>query len=63
MNLAIYKILHLQKHKSTNLYRKDRYKPRMFLPSSCHPGHISKNITYSMAFRLLGICSNVEMII
>ena len=27
------------------------------LPSSFHPGHISKNIVYSMAFRLLRICS------
>ena len=42
---------------TTNLYRKETDKPRALLPSSFHPGHISKNIVYSMAFRLLRICS------
>ena len=28
------------------------------LPSSCHPGHITRNIPYSLAYRLLRICSD-----
>ena len=27
------------------------------LPSSCHPAHISKNIPYSLAYRIVRICS------
>ena len=41
----------------TDLYRKETSKPRALLPSSAHPGHITPNIVYSMAFRLLRICS------
>ena len=29
-------------------------------PDSSHPGHITKNIVYSMGFRLLRICSSGE---
>ena len=41
----------------TDLYRKETSKPRALLPSSGHPGHITHNIVYSMAFMLLRICS------
>ena len=41
----------------TDLFRKETSKPRALLPSSAHPGHITYNIVYSMAFRLLRICS------
>ena len=45
---------------NTDLFRKETSKPRALLPSSAHPGHITPNIVYSMAFRLLRICSNEE---
>ena len=41
----------------TDLYRKETSKPQALLPSSAHPGHVTPNIVYSMAFRLLRICS------
>lgn len=44
----------------TDLFRKDTAKPRALLPSSAHPGHITTNIVYSMAFRLIRICSTEE---
>jgi peptide-methionine (R)-S-oxide reductase len=36
----------------TTLYSKPNKKIQYLLPSSCHPGHISKNIPYSLAYRL-----------
>ena len=45
----------------TDLYRKETDKPTALLPSSAHPGHITPNIVYSMAFRLLRICSSEQM--
>ena len=45
---------------ATDLFRKDTAKPRALLPSSAHPGHITPNIIYSMAFRLIRICSTEE---
>ena len=47
---------------STDLYRKDTDKPRALLPTSAHPNHIPSNIIYSMAFRLLRICGNEELL-
>ena len=44
----------------TDIYRKPTDHPSALLPSSSHPKHISKNIIYTMAFRLLRICSNQE---
>ena len=44
----------------TDLYKKETAKVQYLLPSSCHPGHITKNIPYSLAYRLLRICSNQE---
>ena len=46
---------------TTDLYRKETDKPSALLPSSAHPGHIPKNIVYSMGFRLLRICSTPEL--
>ena len=42
----------------TNLYKKKTAKVQYLLPSSSHPGHIHKNIPYSLAYRLLRICSD-----
>ena len=36
----------------TTLFTKPNKKLQYLLPSSCHPGHISKNIPYSLAYRL-----------
>ena len=36
----------------TTLFTKPTKKLQYLLPSSCHPGHISKNIPYSLAYRL-----------
>ena len=44
----------------TDLFRKETTKPTALLPSSAHPGHITPNIIYSMAFRILRICSEEE---
>ena len=44
----------------TDLYRKPTDKPRALLPSSAHPTHITHNIVFSMAFRLLRICDNED---
>ena len=44
----------------TDLHRKPTDKPRVLIPSSAHPSHIFQNIVYSMAFRLLRICSKEE---
>lgn len=41
----------------TDLYKKETARCQYLLPSSCHPGHITKNIPYSLAYRLLRICS------
>ena len=46
----------------TDLFRKDTSKPRDLLQSSAHPGHITSNTVYSMAFRLLSICSNKNVL-
>ena len=47
---------------STDLFRKETSKPTALLPSSAHPGHIIHNIVYSMAFRLVRICSSEEIL-
>ena len=44
----------------TDLYRKECARVQYLLPESCHPGHITKNIPYSLAYRLLRICSKQE---
>ena len=45
----------------TDLNRKETSKPSALLPSSSHPKHITANIAYSLAFRLLRICSSAEL--
>ena len=42
----------------TDLYKKDTAVAQYLLPSSCHPSHITKNIPYSLAYRLKRICSS-----
>ena len=44
----------------TDLFKKDTARCQYLLPSSCHPGHITKNIPFSLANRLLRICSNPD---
>ena len=42
----------------TDLFTKETAKCTYLLPSSCHPAHITKNIPYSLGYRLLRICSD-----
>ena len=44
----------------TDLYRKPTDKIQYLLPSSCHPSHIFDNIPYSLALRIVRICSEKE---
>ena len=44
----------------TDLYRKPNSKNNYLLSSSCHPEHIFKNIPYSLAHRIVRICSRQE---
>lgn len=44
----------------TTLYTKPGKLVQYLLPSSCHPGHITKNIPFSLAYRLLRIESIQE---
>ena len=44
----------------TDLFVKDCTKVTYLLPSSCHPGRITKNIPYSLAYRLKRIVSVPE---
>ena len=41
----------------TDLYKKPTDRCQYLLPSSCHPAHVTNNIPYSMAYRVLRICS------
>jgi hypothetical protein len=45
---------------NTDLYRKPTDRVQYLLPSSCHPNHIFSNIPYSLALRILRICSTRE---
>ena len=42
----------------TDLHKKKTARVQSLMPSSCHPSHITKNIPYSLAYRLLRICSS-----
>jgi hypothetical protein len=42
---------------NTDLYRKPTDRVQYLLPNSCHPNHIFKSVTYSLALRILRICS------
>lgn len=41
----------------TDLFVKSTDRVTYLKPSSCHPGHISKNIPYSLGYRLKRVCS------
>jgi hypothetical protein len=45
---------------TTDLYRKETDRIQYLLPNSCHPAHICKNVPYSLALRLVRICSEKE---
>ena len=44
----------------TDLYRKETDCIQYLLPTSCHPAHVFNNIPFSLALRLVRICSNTE---
>ena len=44
----------------TDLYRKPTDRCQYLLPSSCHPSHITRNIPYSLAYRIFRFCSTIE---
>ena len=46
----------------TDLYRKENKKITYLLPTSAHPSHISGNIPYSLAYRLLRLCWSEELL-
>ena len=45
---------------NTDLYRKPTDRVQYLLPSSCHPNHIFTNVPFSLALRILRICSTQE---
>ena len=45
---------------TTDLYKKETHSAQYLLPSSTHPPHCTKNIPYSLAYRLRRICSEEE---
>ena len=46
----------------TDLYRKPTDKIQYLLPTSCHPSHIFTNIPFSLALRLVRICSTTDLL-
>ena len=43
----------------TDLFQKAGKKWQLLLPSSAHPGHCSRSIPFSMAYRMRRLCSMV----
>ena len=39
------------------MYRKPTDRNQYLLPTSCHPNSVTKNIPYSLALRIIRICS------
>ena len=44
----------------TDLYRKETDRNQYLLTSSCHPAHVTENIPFSLALRIVRICSHSE---
>ena len=44
----------------TDLYRKPTDRCQYLLTSSCHPAHVTENIPFSLAYRIIRICSEPE---
>ena len=44
----------------TDLYRKETDRNQYLLTSSCHPAQVTQNIPYSLALRIVRICSLIE---
>ena len=44
----------------TDLYRKETDRNQYLLTSSCHPAHVTENIPFSLALRIVRICSLQE---
>ena len=40
----------------TDLYRKETDRNQYLLTSSCHPAHVTENIPFSLALRIVRIC-------
>ena len=47
----------------TDLYRKPTAVAQYLLPSSCHPQHVTKNIPFSLGYRLLRIVSDRDTLL
>ena len=41
----------------TDLFRKETDRNQYLLPSSCHPSHVTQNIPFSLALRIVRICT------
>ena len=43
-----------------DLFRKPTDRNQYLLPSSCHPAHVTNNIPFSLAYRIVRICSDQD---
>ena len=42
------------------MFKKETDRNQYLLTSSCHPAHINQNIPYSLALRIVRICTDPE---